>query len=124
MLILSGTFSLSSCDKEDIWDYTLENSVITKVEGPTSGVVGQEITLEVTLQGNNGCAVSGQLQETVEGNTHVIKGKVIYQGEVCTHALVSIAESYTFKASSAGTYELKFLKADKAFITHTITVSN
>lgn len=122
MLILSGTFSLSSCDKDDVEDSGFDKSVITNVEGP-SGTVGQEIILQVTLQGNNGCAVSGQLQESVEGNTRTIKGKVIYQGEVCHQALVSIVKNYTFKASTAGTYELKFLKIDNTFITHTITVN-
>ncbi|WP_207423060.1 hypothetical protein [Desertivirga brevis] len=124
MLIISGTFCQISCDKDKTSDFSLENSVITKVEGPTSVAVGQEINLEVTLQGNNSCAASGQLQEKVDGNTRIIKGSVIYQGEACYQALISIAKNYTFKASSTGKYEFKFVKADKTFVTHTVMVTN
>lgn len=93
------------------------------MEGPTSVQVGQEISLEVTLQGINGCASSGEFQETGDGNTRVIKGSVIYTGEACYQALKAITKSYNFKASATGKYELKFVKADKTFITHTVTVT-
>ena len=121
-MTLSCTLSLISCDKNKVAHPGFDNSVITKVEGPVSVAVGQEIDLQVTLQGYNGCAVSGQLQENIYGNTHIIKGKVIYEGDACFQALVSIVKTYKFKGSANGTYELKFLKVDNTFITHTITV--
>lgn len=124
IIMLTGSLLLISCDKNELSHSGFDNSVITKVEGPASGSVGQEIDLEITLQGYNGCAVAGQLQESIYGNTRVIKGKVIYEGEACHQALVSVVKSYMFKTSSAGTYELKFLKVDNTFITHTITVIN
>jgi hypothetical protein len=114
---------LFGCDKETATVAGFENSAITKVEGPTTASVGQEVLIKVSLQGNNGCAVSGQLQETVNGSTRTIAGKVNYQGDVCTQAIVYIITNYSFKASSTGVYDLKFIKADGTFIVHTITVS-
>jgi hypothetical protein len=123
LLILSGTLSLSSCEKEEVKNSDIVKSAIIKAEGPTSGTVGQEIALQITLQGNNGCAVSGELQESADGNTRTIKGTVTYKGEICHQALVSVTKIYTFKANTAGTYNLKFVKADDTFISHTIIVN-
>lgn len=124
LMMLTVAFSLSRCDKDEVPNPGLDKSVITNVEGPASGKIGQEIIFEVTLQGYNGCAISGELQENIDGTTRIIKGKVIYHGEACYQALVSIVKTYTFKASATGTYELKFLKVDNTFITHTINVIN
>lgn len=114
--------TLSGCDEETATLAGSENSFITNVEGPATAKVGEELLIKVTLQGMNGCAVSGGFEESVNGNIRTIAGKVYYQGSVCTQAIVSVVANYSFKASIAGTYELRFLKADKSFITHTVTV--
>jgi hypothetical protein len=114
---------LVSCDKNDVSESEFDNSVITHVEGPATAAVGQQVELMVTLQGNNGCAVSGQLQENIEGKTRVIRGKVNYQGEACHQALVPVVEIYKFQTAIKGTYELKFLKIDNTFVIHKITVN-
>jgi hypothetical protein len=62
------------------------------------------------------------LQEIVNGNIRTIAGKVNYQGQVCTQALVTIVSNYSFKASAPGNYELRFLKADKTYLIHSIKV--
>lgn len=74
------------------------------------------------MQGNNGCAVSGVLKEMADGNVRTVAGKVNYQGDICTQAIVFLVVDYSFKASAPGTYELKFLKADKTYLNHTIKV--
>ena len=114
---------LVSCDKNDVSESEFDNSVITHVEGAASTAVGQQIELKVTLQGSNGCAVSGQLQENIQGKTRVIRGTVNYQGEVCHQALVPLVEIYKFQAAIQGTYELKFLKIDNTYVIHKITVN-
>lgn len=115
-------FALGSCGKDLRTFPENESSAITMIEGPTTVKAGEELLVKVTLQGNNGCAVSGELKEIADGNLRTVAGKVHYKGEMCTQALVYLVVDYRFKASSPGTYELKFLKADKTFLTHTIEV--
>lgn len=119
-ILLAGVF-FSGCDTDES-EPDFGMSVITKVDGPTSGSVSQEITLQVTLQGNNSCAVRGELTETAGGNTRVIMGKVVHESVSCFPVLTSVLANYTFKTAAKGTYELRFVKADNTFITHVINV--
>ncbi|HEY0666601.1 MAG TPA: hypothetical protein VGD22_00410 [Sphingobacteriaceae bacterium] len=78
--------------------------------------------LKVTLFGNDGCAVAGQLKEIIEGNVRVITGKVLYKGDVCPQVITPVLVNYIFKASTAGIYVLKFQKSEDTFIIHEIKV--
>ena len=119
---LIALLALGSCDKDSGTFSDNESSAITKIEGPTTSKAGEELLVKVTLQGNNGCAISGELKEIANGNLRTVAGKVNYKGEVCTQALVYLVVNYSFKTSTPGTYELKFLKADKTYLNHTIKV--
>ncbi|MGB4399963.1 MAG: hypothetical protein WBJ10_11380 [Daejeonella sp.] len=120
LITLSG---VGGCNKDSGTIAANEISAITEIEGPTTARVGEEQLFKVTLQGNNGCAVSGELKEIADGNLRTVAGKVHYKGEMCTQAIVYLVVDYRFKTSRPGTYELKFLKADKTFLTHTIKVN-
>lgn len=113
----------TACDKDELPVTESGSSDITNVEGAATASVGQEIELKVTLQGMNGCAVSGTLKENVSGKSRFITGTVNYQGEMCYQALVSVTENYKFKATSKGVYDLRFLKIDSTVISHKITVN-
>ena len=115
-----GLLFISSCKKPKAADSNFNKSSIIVVLGPKYGFVGHPVHYHVTLQGKNGCAVSGRLQDSVSGNSRTIKGSVIYNGDACAQKLVEIQTAYSFTPTVVGTYELKFLKLDGT--THTILV--
>ena len=79
---------------------------VTKVDGPNSGMVNQEIPFT----------------EDLNENTASIKVIAKYEGCVCTQALVPGQILYNFKASQPGTYYLKFLQWDINYLMDTILI--
>jgi len=71
---------------------------------------------------NNGCGQFDSFDEIVEGNTRIIKVLTKYEGEFCTMDIPLREIIYTFNASIAGTYTLKFLKTDGTYFTETVVV--
>jgi hypothetical protein len=122
-LIVLSLLTVAGCDKGSKSEEDPSYSVITKVEGPVSASIGQEIHIKVTLEGNNGCAVSGELHEIVAGDSRTITGKINYQGTVCPMIMVYMISDYSFKSTTPGIYQLKFLKRDGSYINHSVTVN-
>ena len=95
---------------------------VTKIEGATTVLVGQEIDLTVSFGCSNGCGQFDNFEENISGNTTIINVIAKYEGCICTEIAPTLKTSYTFKKSQTGTYELKFLKDDNSYLTHTIIV--
>ncbi len=77
-------FALGSCGKDLRTFPENESSAITMIEGPTTVKAGEELLVKVTLQGNNGCAVSGELKEIADGN---LRTKFITKGRCAPRLL-------------------------------------
>ena len=95
---------------------------VTKVDGPNSGMVNQEIPFTVDYFCINGCGKFWDIKEDLNGSTASIKIITKYEGCVCTQALVPGQVLYNFKASQPGTYYLKFLQWDINYLMDTILI--
>ncbi len=86
-------------------------------------VVGNaDAMFKVDFYVNNGCGKFSAFDETSEGNTRTIKVLSKYEGEICTMDFPLIETVYSFNATTAGTYTLKFVKTDGTFFTETVVV--
>ena len=115
--------SFPGCKKQDDKCMSLTTAQVTKVTGPNTAFVNQEIDLTVLYYLSNGCGQFESLEATSNGNTIIISLKAKYQGCICTDVLLGGQANYKFKANQAGVYYLKFLQPNQTYFTDTITVN-
>lgn len=96
---------------------------VTKVEGPSTGQVNQDIaiTAYVMLAGN--CSGVERFVETTSSNTQTIRVNTYTDTCVaCTNNYIESPTVYTFKTNKPGTYYLKFASFNDQYITDTLVV--
>ena len=124
VIILVSVAICTSCNKaeEDLTCSETKIAKVLKVEGPKSMNINTELTLNISIEGLNGCAGFGNYSETTVGNTTEIITTAKYQGCACTQALITFIVPYKFIKSTPGNYVLKFSQPDNTYITYNITV--
>ena len=70
----------------------------------------------------SGCGKFDKFEETINGNTRIIKVIIKYEGCICTQDFFTQSANYVFTTSIPGTYILKFQKTDGSFITETVVI--
>ena len=116
-------FILLSCNKtSDNNCLSFTNASVTKVEGPKTGLVNQDINLSVYFTCINGCGQFGRIEQNSKADTTIINVIAKYEGCVCTDVLLTKQTTYKFTATKIGTYYLKFWQTEKNYLTDTITV--
>lgn len=101
---------------------TQVHTSVDAINAPTTGIVNQNVVVPITFTVGNGCGGLGYISETNVGNVKILKLFAKYEGCICTQALVSIATSYNFTPTSAGTQIIKIEQTDGSFLTSTITI--
>ncbi len=124
IIILASATGFASCSKaeEDLTCADTKIAKVLKVEGPKSMRINTELTLNISIEGLNGCAGFDNYSETTVGNTTEIITTAKYQGCACTQALITLVVPYKFIKSTPGDYVLKFSQPDNSFVTYNITV--
>jgi len=126
LYILSALFCIPqfSCDKQpdDGSCVSYAKAPVTKIEGVTTTLANQDVTLTISFGCFNGCGQFGNFEETIVGNITTIKVNAKYEGCVCTQEAPIRVTSYNFKKTQTGTYELKFSRGENSYLTHTIVV--
>jgi len=124
VIILAIVTVFTSCNKakEDLQCSETRIAKVLKVEGPKSVNINTALTLNISIEGINGCAGFGNYSEKTIGNTTEIITTAKYQGCVCTQALITLVVPYKFIKTTAGNYVLKFTQPDSTYITYNITV--
>ncbi|HSN59462.1 MAG TPA: hypothetical protein VLR49_00900 [Ferruginibacter sp.] len=122
--LIFAVFILWGCNKNQYEQpcVSFSKAGVTKIEGPLTASVSQEIPLTVSFSCMNGCGQFGNFEESTVGNTTTIILNAKYEGCVCTQDIPTRQISYSFKRIQAGTYILKFWETPNSFLTHTITV--
>lgn len=123
-LFMFATTSLTSCSNDDDNNQTISKTeFVTEVTGTETGTVNQELLLNVTYTVGGDCSEFEKTFETANGNTKTIEVVVKYDStKICTQPTTQMFV-YKFKATTAGTYILKFKKSATEFITKTIVIS-
>ena len=116
------TLLIISCNKND--DVIFVHWNITKVEGPGTGNINQQIALTVYWPyGSGSCDVLDKFVETKQGNIIYIKAYGHTTSGICTADAGIKTKIYDFLSASAGTFELRFVNRDNTFISHTIVIA-
>lgn len=121
-----STFSfLYSCNKtqDNTKCISYSSAQVTKVSGPNTALINQQITVTISYYLTNGCGHFEAVETTSVNNTTTFNIKAKYEGCICTDNLIGGETNYTFKADKAGSYYLKFLQPDKTYLVDTITVN-
>jgi hypothetical protein len=110
----------TACKKDDALQKKgaskLIQSNISGVNGPTNGLVDQELTFSLLWANAGGTAKLDHLQDSSVNNIKVIKLFAITNAidTAVVKTQPSNIYTYVFKAPSAGTYYLKFYKTDNS----------
>lgn len=113
-----------ACEKDGDEYTKSSHHDITSVAGPATGTVNTAVTLTVTYPYINGCDYVEKFEEAKDGKTFTIKAmsKPILVNSVCTQDVGTRTIEYKFTPTASGVYELKFLKTNNTFVTHSVTV--
>jgi hypothetical protein len=123
-LFFTIIITLLGCTKKNTDNICLSfaKAPVTKVEGPITALVNQEIILTVSFSCFNGCGQFGNFDEAINGNLTTISVNAKYEGCICTQDIPTRQTTYKFKKSQKGSFDLKFLQTDNTFLTYTIIV--
>lgn len=107
---------ITACKKDDdianIAVSKVVQSNIMGVNGPTSGLVDQELTFSLVWQ-NDGTLKYHHLKDSVSNDTTMVRLFALTNIIDTSAAAKNLSTAaYKFKAAKAGTYFLKFYKAD------------
>lgn len=123
MIAISAITACSVDDNNN--NYCFYNGQMTTLEvtGPTTTTVNVPVTLNVTFRVANSCGAFNRFVQTTTFPKNIV-ALVDYSGCQCTDTPSgSLTKPYTFTATAAGTYELRFLQENNLYITRTITVT-
>ncbi|MDI1256597.1 MAG: hypothetical protein PSV16_10895 [Flavobacterium sp.] len=123
VLFTAAAFTSCSSDDDNSNAPLSKTAFVTAVTGPTTGTVNTELSLNVAFTVDNACGTFDKVLETTAANTKTIEVKAKYAGTNCGTTPASKTTIYKFKATSAGTYNLKFKKSATEFVTQTIVVN-
>ncbi len=125
ILLLGLTFFLqTACNKSN--NDTPESHVhwnVSKVEGPTSGLVNETISLTVYCPASSGCDYISKFESDKNGNTISIKAfGGTTKDSFCTQAAVPIQTTYEFTSNATGQFVLQFINPDNSILKHYLTI--
>ena len=98
----------------------VETGIVQVALIPTADMIG--VVYKIDFPISNGCGKFNKFEETINGNTRVIKVIAKYEGCICTEIFSTQSANYTFTTKTSGTYILKFLKADGTFFIETVVI--
>jgi len=123
VLLVSSGFVSCNNDDDETPPITTKKTLVSLVTGPVTGKVNQELTLNVTFAVDNSCGAFNKFIETTTDKTTVIEVEAKYEGSDCGTTTATKITTYKFKATTIGTYILKFKKSVTEFVTQTIEIT-
>lgn len=125
VLFLATTLiSCSNDDDEPITPKpTTKVALVTEVKGPATGKVNEELSYDVTFIVDNACGEFSKISEVTIGTEKGLQVEAKYPSEICTQQVPDPKKTiYKFKSATKGTFEIKFKKSDKEFITTKVVI--
>jgi hypothetical protein len=123
-ILLVSIFIQQGCSKtQDNKCLSFIKAPVTKVEGPNTGAINQDLNLTVSFGCFNGCGQFGNFEQTSNNDTTTINVIAKYEGCGCTQDAPIRQSTYKFKATKSGTYYLKFWQAEKGYLIYTIQIN-
>lgn len=126
VLFLSIAFVSCSSDddkEEPVTPVQTKTAFVTEIKGPATGKVNDELSYEVTFVVDNACGEFSKISETTIGTVKGLQIEAKYPSEVCTQQVPDPKKTvYKFKAATKGTFEIKFKKSEKEFLTQKVVI--
>ena len=124
VLFLSMAFvSCSNDDDEKTPVSTSKAAFVTEIKGPATGKVNDELSYDVTYTVDNACAEFDKISEVTIGDVKGLEVLAKYPSEVCTQQVPEPKKTvYKFKSATKGTFEIKFKKSEKEFLTQKVVI--
>ncbi len=99
-----------------------EQAPVISANVPATGKLNEIIPIEINFTTRNSCGSFDSVSETTSGNTKTITIKAKYEGCFCFQSISNFKTIYNFKATTTGTYTLRFLQATGGFLNYTINI--
>lgn len=124
VLFLSISFvACSNDDDEEVPTSTVKAALVTKIEGPATGKVNDELSYEVTYVVDNACGEFDKISEVTIGAVKGLQVIAKYPTGVCTQQVPDPKKTvYKYKATAKGTIEIKFKKSETEFVTQKVVI--
>lgn len=125
VLFLSIAFvSCSNDDDEKTPTTTSKAAFATEIKGPATGKVNDELSYDVTYVVDNACGEFDKIAEVTIGDVKGLQVVAKYPTSgVCTQQVPDPKKTvYKFKSATKGTFEIKFQKSEKEFITQKVVI--
>ncbi|MDA6072810.1 hypothetical protein NJT12_24640 [Flavobacterium sp. AC] len=127
LVVLFLSTALISCsnddDKPSVPDATTKVALVTEVKGPETGKVNEELSYDVTFIVDNACGEFSKISDATIGTEKGLQVEAKYPTGVCTLQVPDPKKTvYKFKSATKGTFEIKFKKSDKEFITTKVVI--
>jgi len=124
LFLSSALISCSNDDDEPITPKpTTKVALVTEVKGPATGKVNEELSYDVTFIVDNACGEFSKISEVTIGTEKGLQVEAKYPSEICTQQVPDPKKTiYKFKSAAKGTFEIKFKKSDKEFITTKVVI--
>ena len=128
LILAAGIGAACSVDDKDNYCFSSAYVPISAVTGPTTTKINVPITFNVSYLPGGTCGKLNHIVESKPTTDEPLKRNITvlvdYVGCQCPATDKALTDPYTFTASAAGTYELKFSTSDvKVPIVKTITVT-
>ena len=126
-VVLFLSSALISCNNDDDEPITpkptTKVALVTEVKGPATGKVNEELSYDVTFIVDNACGEFSKISEVTIGTEKGLQVEAKYPSEICTQQVPDPKKTiYKFKSATKGTFEIKFKKSDKEFITTKVVI--
>ncbi|QDW21315.1 hypothetical protein [Flavobacterium sp. KBS0721] len=126
-VVLFLATTLISCSNDDdeptMPKPTTKVALVTEVKGPATGKVNEELSYDVTFIVDNACGEFSKISEVTIGTEKGLQVEAKYPSEICTQQVPDPKKTiYKFKSATKGTFEIKFKKSDKEFITTKVVI--
>jgi len=127
LVVLFLSTALISCSNDDDKAESAvktKTAFVTKIEGPATGKVNDELSYDVTYLVDNACGEFDKISETKIGDVSGLQVVAKYPSEgVCTQQVPDPKKTvYKFKATAKGTIEIKFKKSETEFLTQKVVI--
>lgn len=128
LVVLFLSTALISCsnddDKPSVPENTTKVALVTEVKGPETGKVNEELSYDVTFIVDNACGEFSKISEVTIGDAKGLQVEAKYPATgVCTQQVPDPKKTvYKFKSATKGTFEIKFKKSEKEFITTKVVI--
>ena len=125
VLFLASTLISCSNDDDELTmpKPTTKVALVTEVKGPATGKVNEELSYDVTFIVDNACGEFSKISEVTIGTEKGLQVEAKYPSEICTQQVPDPKKTiYKFKSATKGTFEIKFKKSDKEFITTKVVI--